>query len=72
MSPKRKPTVSSDTVWAGTAEAVPKAADGTAEMLRQLKIAHDTAVKARAATMVTLKAVLVHAPEELRQAVTSK
>lgn len=59
-------------VWAGLAEAVPKTADGTAEMLRQLKIAHDTAVKERAATMVTLKTVLVHAPEELRQAVTSK
>lgn len=41
-------------------------------MIRQLKIAHDTAVKARAATMVTLKAVLVHAPDELRHSVAGK
>lgn len=37
-------------------------------MIRTLKVAHDTAVKARASAMVTLKAVLVHAPDELRQA----
>lgn len=34
-------------VLAGFATAVPKSADGTVEMIRQLKIAHDTAVKAR-------------------------
>jgi len=59
-------------VLAGYATAVPKTADGSVEMIRQLKIAHDTAVKARAATMVTLKAVLVHAPDELRHAVAGK
>lgn len=36
-------------------------------MIRQLKVAHDTAVKGRSATMVTLKAMLVHAPEQLRK-----
>ena len=59
-------------VLSGVATAIPKSADGTVEMLRQLKVAHDTAVKNRAATMVTLKALLVHAPEELRLEVTRK
>lgn len=53
-------------VLAGFATAIPKTADGTVEMIRQLKVAHDTAVKGRATTMVTLKAMLVHAPEQLR------
>lgn len=49
-------------VLAGVATAQPKAADGAVEMIRQLKVAHDTAVKDRSAAMVTLKAMLVHAP----------
>ena len=53
-------------VLAGFATAIPKTADGTVEMIRQLKVAHDTAVKGRAATMVTLKAMLIHAPEHIR------
>lgn len=53
-------------VLAGFATAIPKTMDGAVEMIRQLKVAHDTAVKQRAATMVTLKAMLVHAPEQLR------
>lgn len=53
-------------VLAGFATATPKTMDGAVEMIRQLKVANDTAVKQRAATMVTLKAMLVHAPEQLR------
>ena len=53
-------------VLAGFATATPKTMDGAVEMIRQLKVAHDTAVKQKAATMVTLKAMLVHAPEQLR------
>ena len=52
---------------AGTATAVPKTADGCSEMVRQLKIARDTAVKARAAAMIALKQLLVNAPPELRE-----
>lgn len=52
---------------AGFATAVPKTAEGTVEMIRQLKVAHDTAGKDRSAAMVTLKTMLVHAPELLRQ-----
>jgi len=54
-------------VLAGTATATPKSADGTAEMIRQVKIAKDTAVKARGQAMVTLRAVIVTAPAELRE-----
>ncbi len=52
---------------AGTATAVPKTADGVAEMVRQLKIARDTAVKARSAAVIALKTLLVNAPDELRE-----
>ena len=37
-------------------------------MMRQLKIARDTAVKARTAAMITLKQLVVHAPPQLREA----
>jgi len=39
-------------VLAGFATAEPKTADGTVEMIRQLKVAHDTAVKDRSAAMI--------------------
>lgn len=55
-------------VLAGIATAVPKSADGAAEMVRQIKIARDTAVKARSAAIITLKTLLVNAPSELREA----
>lgn len=53
-------------VLSGFATAEPKTADGTVEMIRQLKVAHDTAVKNRSAAMITIKAMLVHAPEQMR------
>jgi transposase len=55
-------------VLAGIATAVPKTADGAAEMVRQIKIARDTAVKARSAAVITLKTLIVNAPGELREA----
>lgn len=54
-------------VLSGEAAAVPKSADGTVEMIRQIKIARDTARKARTAAIVTLKALLVTTPAELRE-----
>lgn len=50
----------------GFANAIPKSGDGQVEMIRQLKVAHDTAVKQRSATMVTLKSLIVHSEETLR------
>lgn len=54
-------------VLAGVATAVPALADGQVEMIRQVKIARDTAVKARTTAMITLKQVVVNAPAELRE-----
>ena len=55
-------------VLAGIATAIPTAADGTAEMVRQIKIARDSAVKAKSAAIIALKTLLVNAPSELREA----
>ncbi|MCT1607725.1 transposase [Nesterenkonia massiliensis] len=50
----------------GLATATPKTADGAVEMIRELKIVHDTAVRDRTGAMVTLKAMLVHGDDQLR------
>lgn len=54
-------------VLAGVSSAIPKLADGHAEMIRQVKIARDTAVKARTTAVITLKTIVVNAPAELRE-----
>ena len=54
-------------VLSGAATAVPKTADSTVEMIRQVKIAKDTATKARSQTIITLKSIVVNAPAELRE-----
>jgi transposase len=51
---------------AGIDMPVPKAADGQIEAIRLVKIARDSAVKARSAAMITLKATLVTASTQLR------
>lgn len=55
-------------VLAGQANAVPKDAEGTVEMIRHIKVAKDAAVKARTVAMQTLKAILITAPDDLGQA----
>ncbi len=52
---------------AGLATSVPKSADGAAEMVRQIKVARDTAVKAKSAAIITLKTILVNAPSDVRE-----
>jgi transposase len=54
-------------VLAQKATATPKTHDGAVEMMRQIKVAKDTAVKARTAAMICLKTLLVTAPPELRE-----
>ncbi len=54
-------------VLAGTATTIPKSADGLAEMIRHTKVARDTARKGRTSAIITLKALIVNAPAELRQ-----
>ena len=45
----------------------PKSGNGPVEMIRHLKIARDTALKARTQAIVTLKPLLVNAPQDLRE-----
>src|SRR5215210_5235124 len=54
-------------VLAGHATAIPKSADGAVEMIRQVKVAKDVAVKARTSARISLKQVIVNAPPELRE-----
>ena len=60
--------VAARSVLAGQSTAIPKTADGAVEMMRQLKITRDTAVKARTTAMNTLKQIVVHAQPALREA----
>ena len=54
-------------VQAGEATGIPKAQDGTVEMVRALRVARQTAVKARTQAINALKGLLVTAPDELRE-----
>lgn len=51
----------------GTARALPKGGDGQVEVLRMLRLAKNSAVKARTQALNQLKAVLVNAPFALRE-----
>jgi transposase len=55
------------TVQAGEATGTPKAQDGVVEMARALRVARQTAVKARTQALNAIKALLVTAPDELRE-----
>jgi pimeloyl-ACP methyl ester carboxylesterase len=52
---------------AGKANAIPKQTEGIVESLRQLRVARQSAVKARSAAMVQLQDLTVTAPEPLRE-----
>jgi transposase len=54
-------------VLAGQATACPKSGTSTVEMIRQIKVVRDTAVKSRARAMITLKTLIVNAPAALRE-----
>jgi transposase len=51
---------------AGQANAIPKRTDGIVESIRQLRVARQSAVKARSAAMVQLRDLIVTAPDPLR------
>jgi transposase len=54
-------------VQAGEATGTPKAQDGTVEMVRALRVARQTAVKARTQAINAIKGLLVTAPTGLRE-----
>lgn len=51
----------------GQATAFAKTQTGSSEMIRQLKVARDSAVKAKSQAMITLKTLIVIAPTDLRE-----
>ena len=54
-------------VLAGVADATPKSGEGEVEMIRMLKSAKDSAVKARTQAINQMKALVVTAPAQLRE-----
>src|SRR5215210_2006419 len=60
------------TVLAGEAAGEPKSADGRVEMIRTLRSARRSAVKARSQAANQLQALLVTAPEELRHSLRER
>ena len=54
-------------VLAGVAGATPKSGEGEVEMIRMLKIARDSAVKARTQAVNQMKALVITAPAGLRE-----
>ena len=54
-------------VLAGVADAIPKSGPGEVEMIRMLKSAKDSAVKARPQAINQMKALIVTAPASLRE-----
>jgi transposase len=57
-------------VLSGVATGTPKTGEGSVEMIRMLKIARDSAVKARTQSLNQIRALLVTAPAELRESLT--
>lgn len=57
-------------VLAGVAAGTPKASDGDAEIMRMLKMAKDSAVKARTQALNQMKAILVTAPAGVRESLS--
>lgn len=58
-------------VLAGQATAAPKPGTSAVEMIRHLKVARDTALKAKSQAIQTLKAIIVSAPAVLREQLDS-
>jgi transposase len=51
---------------------IPKATEGIVESIRQLRVARDSAIKARSAALHQLSEMIVTAPDELRQQLTTR
>ncbi len=60
------------TALSGHATAVPKLTDGIVEAIRQLRLARDSAVKARTAAFNQLTEVIVTVPDDLRQQLSAR
>lgn len=54
-------------VWSGIATAIPKAQSGACEAMRIVSVARKSAVKAKTQTINQVRALLVSAPQEVRE-----
>ncbi len=59
-------------VLSGEATGLPKDTTGIVESIRQLRIVHQSAVKARSAALVQLDQLIVTAPDELREQLSQR
>jgi transposase len=59
-------------VLSGEAAAIAKDSSGVVESIRQLRVARETAVKARTAALCALGELIVSAPAELRETLTTR
>ncbi|MPZ70602.1 MAG: IS110 family transposase [Actinobacteria bacterium] len=59
-------------VLAGETRIAPKDTTGVVEAIRQLKVAQDGALKARAAALVQLRDLIVTAPAEMKEALSKR
>jgi transposase len=59
-------------VLAGEASAIPKDTTGSVESIRQLRVARDSAVRARSAALTQLGELIVTVPADLREQLTRK
>lgn len=50
----------------GQATALAKAQTGSSEMIRHIKVARDSAIKAKSQAMITLRTLIINAPSDLR------
>jgi transposase len=57
---------------AGKATAIPKQTDGIVESIRMLRVARNSAVKARTATMIQVRDLIITAPQPLRDQLTKR
>lgn len=57
---------------AGKATTIPKRTDGIVESIRQLRVARESAVKARTAALVQLGELIITAPQELRDQLSTR
>jgi transposase len=58
--------------FAGEATTIPKRTDGIVESIRQLRVARESAVKARTAALVQLGELVITAPQELRDQLSDR
>ncbi len=60
------------TLLAGKANAIPKQTDGIVEAIRTLRVARDSAVKARSVALVQIRDLIITAPAPLREQLSNR